>query len=156
LSTEQANFNGDYPYAGAEKGEYRERTMAVLSFAPNAWGLWQMHGNVWEWCQDFWGDYPAESVVDPKGVAEGQQRVLRGGGWFLDGRLVRSAYRDASSPVLRIYGIGLRLAGGDPQAGRRMAADRWERSERALGGDVTIKRKGLKERVLHIFSRFGK
>jgi len=112
LSTAQANFNRDFPYADGTKEESKNRTMPVYSYDPNDWGLWQMHGNVWEWCQDWLGDYPAELVVDPKGVAEGQQRVLRGGSWINSGRNVRSAYRDALSPDDRNYGIGLRLAGG--------------------------------------------
>jgi len=112
LSSEHANFNGDAPYGDAEKGEYKERTVVVYSYQPNAWGLWQMHGNVWEWCQDWWGDYPAQPVVDPKGAIEGQERVLRGGGWLVSGQDVRSADRSANSPDYRRNFIGLRLAGG--------------------------------------------
>jgi len=114
LSSEQANFDGHYPsnfYGDAGKGKYKERTVVVHSYQPNTWGLWQMHGNVWEWCQDRLGGYPAEPVIDPKGAAEGQGRVLRGGGWIILGR-VRSAYRSANSPDDRHYYIGLRLAGG--------------------------------------------
>lgn len=112
LTTAQANYNGNYPYANGEKGEYRGRTVPVLSFEPNAWGLYQMHGNVWEWCNDWRGDYPAGPVVDPGGPEEGHGRVLRGGGWLGHGRGLRSALRYANSPGYRNNYIGLRLAGG--------------------------------------------
>jgi len=112
LSSEQANFDGNFPYGDVAKGEYKESTVVVHSYQPNAWGLWQMHGNVWEWCQDWRGDYPAEPVVDPKGAAEGQLRVVRGGSWFYFGQGVRSAIRDAYSPDDRLSLFGLRLAGG--------------------------------------------
>jgi len=111
LTTAQANYDGNYPYRG-EKGEYRERTVPVLSFEPNAWGLFQMHGNVWEWCSDWLGDYPAQPVIDPLGPAEGRKRVLRGGGWLNDGRRLRSAFRVAGAPGYRGRGVGVRLAGG--------------------------------------------
>lgn len=112
LTTAQANYDGNHPYPGGEKGEYRERTVPVLSFEPNAWGLYQMHGNVWEWCSDWLGNYPAEPVIDPAGPGEGHRRVLRGGGWVSGGRSLRSAFRFASPPDYRGDFIGLRLAGG--------------------------------------------
>ena len=113
----QANFNGGYPYGRGARGRNRKRTVDVLSFSPNPWGLYQMHGNVWEWCEDWFGDYPEAAVTDPEGPVEGRGRVLRGGSWFFDARGLRSARRDASAPGLRYHYIGFRLAGGDPLAG---------------------------------------
>ncbi|MES9881947.1 MAG: formylglycine-generating enzyme family protein [Sedimenticola sp.] len=112
LSTDQANYNGNYPYADAPEGEYRQRTLEVLSFKPNGWGLFQMHGNVWEWCADRLGNYLAGPVTDPAGPDEGRGRVLRGGSWSNFGRSLRSAYRDGFQPDVRRGSIGLRLAGG--------------------------------------------
>ena len=87
LSTDQANYNGNYPMPGCSKGRYREMTVPVASFSPNAWGLYDMHGNVWEWCQDWFGDYPSGAVTDPAGAKSGSVRVLRGGSW-IEQRLV--------------------------------------------------------------------
>ncbi len=112
LTTEQANYDGNFPYAGGVKGEYRQRTLPALSFEPNPRGLYQMHGNVWEWCADWMGEYPTEPVIDPAGPPEGHERVLRGGCWDSGGRYLRSASRFAYSPVNRSRFIGLRLAGG--------------------------------------------
>ena len=109
-----ANFNGGGPYGNGGKGEYRRTTMPVGSFQPNAWGLYDMHGNVWEWCQDWYGDYPTGSVTDPTGPYSGSFRVLRGGSWLFFDRFCRSANRYRFDPGLRYINVGLRLA-RDPQ-----------------------------------------
>jgi len=116
ITTAQANYNGNFPYADAPKGEYREQTVAVDSFAPNSWGLYQMHGNVWEWCEDEYSKYLEGFLTDPVGSRpkpeEGHSRVLRGGSWDNFAHRLRSASRDRSPPDDRIRNIGLRLAGG--------------------------------------------
>jgi len=111
ISTEQANFNGDFTYGSGTKGVCRGETTAVGSFPANAWGLYDMHGNVWEWVADWYGEYPTGAVTDPQGPAEGQFRVLRGGSWnFNPPRLCRSAARGWPEPALRLYDFGFRVS----------------------------------------------
>jgi len=84
-------------------------TNPVAQKHPNAWGLYDMHGNVWEWCQDWYATYPSGSVTDPAGPTSGSFRVLRGGCWFISAGRCRSAYRSSSWPANRSYYIGFRL-----------------------------------------------
>ncbi|MEN9423371.1 MAG: hypothetical protein RL122_754 [Pseudomonadota bacterium] len=112
ITSEQVNYDGNYPYANGKKGLYRQKTVPVKSLPPNAWGLHEMHGNVWEWCQNRYEDYPAEPVTNPEGSQAGVERVVRGGSWNGDGRDVRSAIRVGLVPALRSSGIGFRLALG--------------------------------------------
>ncbi len=77
---------------------------------PNAWGLHDMHGNVWEWCADWMGDYPATAVTAPSGPDKGTDRVVRGGGWDIDAAACRSAYRDGGEPTTRLESLGFRVA----------------------------------------------
>jgi len=99
LSKEQANFAGSVG-----------QTTDVGSYPANAWGLRDMHGNVWEWCLDWWGDYPENAVTDPTGVSQGTDRVDRGGSWYNDAWASRSALRGNFDPAETNALLGLRIA----------------------------------------------
>lgn len=77
---------------------------------PNRWGLYDMHGNVWEFCQDYAGNYPADAATDPKGPNEGYIRVYRGGSWTFYADVCRSAHRSGRNPSTRMASYGFRIA----------------------------------------------
>jgi formylglycine-generating enzyme required for sulfatase activity len=121
LTTDQANYDGNYPPAGCPKGVYRERTVAVGSLnSPNPWGLHDLHGNVWEWVEDCWHDSYQDAPGDGSAWTTGDcaRRVLRGGSWFSSGRDARSAYRYASDPGSRLGSVGFRLVPGRAASGQ--------------------------------------
>ena len=115
VTSEQVNFRGSAPYSRGIKSEFRSKTVAIKSLPPNAWGLYEMHGNVYEWCADVWGErLGTEPIVDPyhSSSSIGANRVVRGGSWINLGRHVRSAYRYHNSPNNCRNRIGLRLSLG--------------------------------------------
>ena len=108
LNGRQANSDGTRPYGTDTKGPNLEKTSPVGTYPANAWGLYDMHGNVWEWCSDWYGEYPSGSVTDPSGPARGWQRVYRGGDWRVDAVNCRSADRGCD-PSIRSRFIGFRV-----------------------------------------------
>ena len=112
ITPEQVNYNGNYPYAGGRKGLYRGSTVPVGSLPANPWGLYEMHGNVWEWCADGQREYVARDETDPRGPegAGVAARALRGGSWYYDAGFARSAGRYAGAPGSADRRIGFRFA----------------------------------------------
>lgn len=120
ISAEEANYYGHYPYMiednyfsqgnlDTQPGEYRQTTVAVNSFAPNAFGLYNTHGNVGEWVWDYYGEYPKTEETDPAGPDSGTLRVYRGGGWNDFAKNMRSAYRATLAQDKGSFNIGMRL-----------------------------------------------
>ncbi len=113
LDTRLANYDGRYPTKDCPKGDFLEKTVPVRSYPPNAWGLFDVHGNVAEACQDWFDDLPEDPVTDPVGPDNGIRRVYRGGSWGNDGKFCRSAYRGRYEPDIASAFRGFRLAADD-------------------------------------------
>jgi formylglycine-generating enzyme required for sulfatase activity len=121
ITTDLVNYDGNHPYGEAPKGQYRQKTVDVDSFYPNQWGLYQMHGNVWEWCLDDWhDDYSAKPVRlkqngnEPWGDVninknDNRSHLLRGGSWNYYARFCRAAVRDWDYARLQDLTFGFRL-----------------------------------------------
>jgi formylglycine-generating enzyme required for sulfatase activity len=109
ITAGQANFDARFPGPDVAASQSRDKTMPVGSYQPNAWGLYDMHGNVWEWCQDWHCDYPAGDVVDPVGECRTAFRVIRGGSWHFNADSARSALRYTHRPQDRGFSLGFRV-----------------------------------------------
>jgi formylglycine-generating enzyme len=105
ISTDQANYNGEEGKEGKDRGE----TLPVGSFPANAWGPFDLHGNVLEWCSDWFGPYSKEDIKDPESVSDISACVLRGGSWYGLPDLCRSASRRRNAPSDRDYAFGCRV-----------------------------------------------
>ncbi|WP_293339790.1 formylglycine-generating enzyme family protein [Microcoleus sp. CAWBG58] len=112
ITTNLVNYDGRYSFAGAPRGPYREQTIDVGSFPPNAFGLYDMHGQVWEWCSDKWRDNYDGAPTDGSSweTGEDNDRVLRGGSWKYGAVSCRAAYRKYDSAVYWIKNRGFRVA----------------------------------------------
>ena len=110
LNGKQDNCDGNYPHGTSEKGPYLRKTSVVGQYPANPFGLYDLHGNVWEWCQDGKRDYGSELVVDPMGPdSPGSLRCLRGGSWYGSAVYCRSARRHVDAPAYRNNYSGFRV-----------------------------------------------
>jgi formylglycine-generating enzyme required for sulfatase activity len=110
ITTDQANFNGKKPYTNCNKGEFKKELLPVGSFPPNAFGLYGMHGNIWQWTNDWYGEYDVNAKINPKGPETGTKKVDRGGGFYDPAWRCRSACRGGGTPpVNRGAGLSFRL-----------------------------------------------
>jgi len=120
ITPDLVNYDGNRPYGDAPKGEYRQKTLDVNDFYPNGWGLYQMHGNVWEWCLDEWHNSYISKPSDLKKNGDrawediykndNRDRLLRGGTWCRDANYSRSAYRGMGDVDSRGNHLGFRVA----------------------------------------------
>ncbi|MDR0526095.1 MAG: SUMF1/EgtB/PvdO family nonheme iron enzyme [Spirochaetaceae bacterium] len=106
ITLKEANYDGRHPYQKGKPDICRGRTTAAGSFPPNPWGLYDMHGNIWEWCWDWYREYDLGTGTGP---TWGTKRVLRGGSWKSEGRFLRSAYRNSGLPSHCSDQIGFRI-----------------------------------------------
>lgn len=148
ISADEANYWGHYPYLiennyfsqgnlETKPGVYRQTTTAVGSFEPNAWGLYDMHGNVGEWVWDWYGGYDTAAQTDPTGPSTGTLRVNRGGGWNDFAKNLRSAYRATLPQDAAAFNVGIRLV-RSAGAGSGSVESSSAQSNGQIGGGILI------------------
>jgi formylglycine-generating enzyme required for sulfatase activity len=120
LDASRANIDARFPYGKGSPGPVLDRPTPVGSYPPNAWGLYDFHGNVWEWTSDWYGPYSSSSVLDPRGPVRGTRKVIRGGSWAFSASSARSAARYQHAPGDWGYSLGFRVVwepgpGAEPQ-----------------------------------------
>lgn len=150
ISDEEANYYGHYPYGieenyftqenlETEPGQYRQTTVEVDSFSPNKWGLYNIHGNVAEWCFDYYGAYDLENTDNPSGPTTGTLRVNRGGGWNDYAKHLRCAYRASTTPDQKMSNIGFRVVrNGDNNSDTSVISDTNRNLQTQAGGNILI------------------
>lgn len=150
ISDEEANYYGHYPYGieenyftqenlETEPGKYRQTTVEVDSFSPNKWGLYNIHGNVAEWCFDYYGAYDLENTDNPSGPTTGTLRVNRGGGWNDYAKHLRCAYRASTTPDQKMSNIGFRVVrNGDNNSDTSVISDTNRNLQTQTGGNILI------------------
>jgi formylglycine-generating enzyme required for sulfatase activity len=156
ITPQQVNYDGNYPYAGGEQSEYRKKTVAVKSLPANAWGLYEMHGNVWEWCKDGQRTYDQEAQIDPLGPLTGDDlpRAVRGGSWIHDAWWSRSAIRLAFLPGNANRYLGFRFCLRSIQSGQETVLPGGTPG-RASGASPNAGRKGAKSSESSLISKLG-
>lgn len=148
IGADEANYYGHYPYMiednyfsqgnlDTKPGEYRQTTVAVDSFSPNGYGLYNMHGNVSEWVWDTYGSYGADGETDPTGAESGNRKVYRGGGWNDFAKNMRSAYRATLEADAASFNLGLRLVRG-AVAGEHGTVQSGQAEKRTEGGGKVL------------------
>lgn len=149
ISAEEANYWGHYPYLIEDNyfnqsnletrpGVYRETTIAVGSFQPNAWGLYDMHGNVGEWVWDYYGDYSSQEQTDPTGPESGTLRVNRGGGWNDFAKNLRSSYRATLPQDSAAFNVGFRLVRNAEAGTGSVTGSSTQGESQTDGGNILI------------------
>lgn len=150
ISDEEANYYGHYPYGieenyftqenlETEPGQYRQTTVEADSFSPNKWGLYNIHGNVAEWCFDYYGAYDLENTDNPSGPTTGTLRVNRGGGWNDYAKHLRCAYRASTTPDQKMSNIGFRVVrNGDNNSDTSVISDTNRNLQTQTGENILI------------------